>query len=189
MESSSPLSTPGHDQWITHGAYAPRGNPNLSHHFSRYCSRNKKRGILPPEEKRILSTNITKHYHRNPHSRSKIIPLWIIKSSLITFDSPYTPVTRLPQCHITLLQLFNDDEYTSSFINRHFSCQLCRNQWSYRRLNKWIGWGSSSGRIVMAEMVVVRMVTTPQLFDTNNWAVMVLGAFLAYRLTMYTFFL
>ena len=32
----------------------------------------------------------------------------------------------------------------------------------------------------MAEMAVVRMVTTPQLFNTNNWAVMVLGAFLAY---------
>ena len=32
------------------------------------------------------------HYHRererNPHTRSKIIPLWIIESSLITFDSP-----------------------------------------------------------------------------------------------------
>jgi len=41
----------------------------------------------------------------------------------------------------------------------------------------------------MMEVAVVRMVTTPQLFNTNNWTVMVLGAFLAYRLTMYAFFL
>jgi len=41
----------------------------------------------------------------------------------------------------------------------------------------------------MIEVAVVRMVTTPQLFNTNNWAVMVLGAFLAYCQTMYAFFL
>jgi len=42
----------GHDQWITQEAYASRGNPNPSHHFSRYRSQNKKREILPPDEKK-----------------------------------------------------------------------------------------------------------------------------------------
>jgi len=41
----------------------------------------------------------------------------------------------------------------------------------------------------MTEVAVVRMVTTPQLFNTNSWAVVVLGDFLAYRLAMYAFFL
>jgi len=53
-----PYLHPGHDQWITHGVYAPRGNSNPSHHFSCHYSQNKKR-ILPPDEERILSTNLT----------------------------------------------------------------------------------------------------------------------------------
>jgi len=52
-----------------------------------------------------------------------------------------------------------------------------------------MGCGGSSNRVTMTEVAVVRMVTMPQLFNINNWAVMVLGAFLAHHLTMYAFFL
>ena len=50
---------------------------------------------LPLTEKTNTTTEQT------PHTRSKIILLWIIKSSLITLSLLHTPVTRQPQCHKT----------------------------------------------------------------------------------------